>query len=164
MQKRTIQDIANACNLSASMVSKIETDNVIPSVATLVKIAKALGTNVSVLLEENRIRTSVLSEAERVENNMTKTKTGYHIYPFAPEYEDKIMQPFLFVANKGEVKEHHLSHEGEEFVYVLEGQVRIQVNDRDYLLNKGDSVYFNSLEQHSIMPVSRTAKYLNLFV
>jgi transcriptional regulator with XRE-family HTH domain len=52
-QNRTIQEIANYCGLSKSMVSKIETDKVFPSVATLTKIAKSLGTTVSALLEEN---------------------------------------------------------------------------------------------------------------
>ena len=52
-QGRTIQEISDFCGLSKSMVSKIETNKVFPSVATLTKIAKTLGTNISSLLEEN---------------------------------------------------------------------------------------------------------------
>ncbi|HYQ58426.1 MAG TPA: XRE family transcriptional regulator [Draconibacterium sp.] len=164
LQKRTIQEIANTCGLSKSMVSKIETNSVIPSVATLVKIAKALGVNVSVLMEENEIRSSVFIPVQQAISGITKTNRGYKIYPFASEYKDKVMQPILFVANKGEVKEHQLTHDGEEFIYVLEGEVVVEVGEKRYTLQKGDSVYFNSEINHSVMPVSDTSKYLNVFV
>jgi transcriptional regulator with XRE-family HTH domain len=164
IQKRTIQEIANVCDLSKSMVSKIETNTVVPSVATLVKIAKALGTNVSVLMEENETKASVVITALKATENITKTDRGYHIFPFASEFKDKLMQPFLFVAKKGEVKEHQLNHQGEEFIYVLEGEMKINVGNTGYSLKQGDSIYFNALEHHGIMPVSDVVKYLNVFV
>ena len=113
-QNRTIQEIATGCKLSKSMISKIGTNKVFPSVSTLVKVAKALGTNVSSLLEENGDLSAVVIPAERAEENLTRTDRGYSMYPFAPEYKHKQMQPFLFLAKKGEVKPHHLTHEGEE--------------------------------------------------
>lgn len=164
VQRRTLQEIADACDLSKSMVSKIETNTVVPSVATLVKIAKALGTNVSVLMEENEAKTSVVISAQKASENITKTDRGYHIFPYASEFKEKKMQPFLFVARKGEVKEHHLTHEGEEFIHILEGELKLQVGSVEYTLKQGDSAYFNALEQHGIMPVSDTVKYLNVFV
>lgn len=163
-QKRTIQEIASLCSLSKSMVSKIETNNVVPSVATLVKLAKALGTNVSVLLEENDSQTSVVIKGQKAIGNLTKTEKGYHIFPFASEYKDKKMQPFLFVANKGEVIEHRLSHDGEEFINVIDGEMRVHIGGNDFTLEKGDSVYFNALEKHGIMPITDTVKYINIFV
>lgn len=164
VQKRTLQDIANACDLSKSMVSKIETNAVVPSVATLVKIAKSLGINVSVLMEENDTQSSVMISYEKANNNITQTDRGYHIFPFASEFKDKKMQPFLFIGKKGEVKEHHLTHEGEEFIHVLEGEMKLQVGNLEYSMKQGDSVYFNALEQHGIMPVTDTVKYINIFV
>ena len=50
-QKRTMQEVADSCGLSKSMISKIENNKTIPSVATLVKIAQTLGTNISNLFE-----------------------------------------------------------------------------------------------------------------
>lgn len=163
-QNRTIQEIADACNLSKSMISKIETNKVIPSVSTLVKLAKSLGAHVSALLEENGDVASVLTHADEVGRNLTRTDRGYHIYPFAPMYKNKKMQPFFFVARKGEVKEHHLTHEGEEFIYVLEGSMKFQVGDVEYSMKEGDSLYFDSLEKHQVVPVSDTVKYLDVFV
>lgn len=163
-QRRTIQEIATVCGLSKSMVSKIETNAVIPSVATLVKIAKALGINVSVLMEENGDASSVLVTAQQAFGGIIQTEKGYHIYPYASEYKDKKMQPFLFVARKGEVTEHRLTHEGEEYIHVLEGELKLQVGNVEYTLRQNDSVYFTAMEPHGIMPISDEVKYLNIFV
>lgn len=163
-QNRTIQEIADYCGLSKSMVSKIETDKVFPSVATLTKIAKSLGTSVSFLLEENGENSDIVIQAKKAEENTIKTERGYSIFPYASGYKDKKMQPFLFIGEKGEVKEHHVSHEGEEFIYVIEGEMKFQVGDVEYLLRKGDSLYFNALKTHQVIPVTNTIKYLDIFV
>lgn len=163
-QNRTIQEVANICGLSKSMVSKIETDKVFPSVATLTKLAKSLGTNVSSLMEENGGNGEIVIPANKAEGNIIKTEKGYYIYPYASGYREKKMQPFLFIAKKGEVKTHHVSHEGEEFIHVLEGEMKFQVGDIEYFLRKGDSLYFNALKVHQVIPVSDIVKYLDIFV
>jgi transcriptional regulator with XRE-family HTH domain len=163
-QGRTIQEISDFCGLSKSMVSKIETNKVFPSVATLSKLAKSLGTNVSSLLEENGETSEVFVQASTAEQGTIKTEKGYSIFPYASGYKDKKMQPFLFIGNKGEVKHHHVSHEGEEFIYVLEGEMKFQVGDIEYFLRKGDSLYFNAVKTHQVIPVSETIKYLDIFV
>lgn len=163
-QGRTIQEIADFCGMSKSMVSKIETNKVFPSVATLVKIAKALGISVSSLLEENGETLDVFVQSSTAEQNTVKTEKGYLIYPYASGYKNKRMQPFLFIGEKGKVKEHHLSHEGEEFIYVLEGEMKFQVGDTEYFLRQGDSLYFSAIKTHQVIPVSETVKYLNMFM
>jgi len=65
------------------------------------------------------------------------------------------MQPFLFVARRGEVKQHELSHIGEEFIFIIRVQMKMQVGKVEYLLKTGDSLYFNSLQRQGIMPVFR---------
>lgn len=163
-QKRTLQEIANASDLSRSMISKIENNKAIPSVAALVKIAQALGTNISSLLEQNEFLNAIVTTRQKAEDNLAPTDKGYSIYPYASDYHKKKMQPFLFVAKKGEVKPHELSHEGEEFIYIISGQMKMQVGEVEYLLKTGDSLYFNSLQKHGIMPVSTEVTYLDIFV
>lgn len=163
-QKRTMQEIAEASDLSKSMISKIENNKTVPSVAALVKIAKALGTNISNLLEQNGWVNAIITSRQKALENLTPTDKGYSIYPYASEYHEKKIQPFLFVARKGEVIPHELSHEGEEFIYVIKGQMKMQVGEISYLLNGGDSLYFNSVQKHGIMPVSDEVMYLDIFV
>jgi len=163
-QKRTMQEIAEASELSKSMISKIENNKTVPSVAALVKIAKALGTNISSLLEQDGFLNAIITTRQKAQENLTTTDKGYSIYPYASGYHEKKMQPFLFVAKKGEVTPHELSHEGEEFIYVIKGQMRMQVGEVEYLLNSGDSLYFNSVQRHGIMPVSDEVMYLDILV
>lgn len=163
-QKRTMQEIAEASDLSKSMISKIENNKTVPSVAALVKIAKALGTNISSLLEQDGWVNAIITTRQKAQENLTTTDKGYSIYPYASEYHEKKMQPFLFVAKKAEVIPHELSHEGEEFIYVIKGQMKMQVGETEYLLKSGDSLYFNSVQKHGIMPVSDEVMYLDIFV
>jgi transcriptional regulator with XRE-family HTH domain len=163
-QNRTIQEISDKCGLSKSMISKIETNNVFPSVATLVKLAEALGTNVASLLQKKKGEYgSLLVSAKKSMENTVITEKGYSIFPYASELHDKKMQPFLFIARKGEIKEHHLSHPGEEFIYVLEGSMKFQVGDIEYTMNENDAIYFNALEKHQIIPISEIVKYIDIF-
>lgn len=163
-QKRTLQEIADASELSRSMISKIENNKAIPSVAALVKIAKALGTNISGLLEQNEFLNAIVTPRQKAVDNLASTDKGYLIYPYASDYHEKKMQPFLFVARKGEVQAHEVSHEGEEFIYIIRGQMKMQVGDAEYTLQSGDSLYFNSLQKHGIMPLSDEVMYLDIFV
>lgn len=163
-QKRTLQEVANASELSKSMISKIENSKTIPSVATLIRIAKVLGTNISNLLEQDSWAKAIVVTRKTAEDNLTVTDKGYSIFPYASEFHEKKMQPFLFKGKKGEVVPHRLSHEGEEFVFVIEGSMKMQVGEVEYLLHTGDSLYFNSLQKHGIMPVSNDVVYLDIFV
>lgn len=163
-QKRTMQEIAEASDLSKSMISKIEGNKTIPSVAALVKIAKSLGTNISSLLEQEGFLNAILTTRQKAQESLTPTDKGYLFYPYASGYHEKKMQPFLFVARKGEVVPHELSHEGEEFIYVIKGQMKMQVGETEYVLNSGDSLYFNSVQKHGVMPVSDEVTYLDIFV
>ncbi|MEO7537237.1 MAG: XRE family transcriptional regulator [Ferruginibacter sp.] len=163
-QKRTMQEIAEASDLSKSMISKIENNKTIPSVAALVKIAKALGSNISSLLEQDSFLNAIFTTHKKAQESLTSTDKGYLIYPFASGYHEKKIQPFLFVARKGEVIPHELSHEGEEFIYVIKGQMKMQVGEVGYSLKTGDSLYFNSVQKHGIMPVSDEVMYLDIFV
>jgi len=163
-QKKTQQDFADLCGLSKSMISKIETSKTMPSVATLVRMAQHLGTTISGLMENDGwVKAIVCSRAE-AEQKLVPTEKGYAIYPYASEYHEKKMQPFLFVAKKGEVKTHSLSHEGEEFIYIIEGEMKMQVGDTTYILKTGDSIYFNTIQKHGIMPVSDVVTYLDIFI
>ncbi|MXN90454.1 helix-turn-helix domain-containing protein [Flavobacterium sp. Sd200] len=163
-QNRTLQEVADSCGLSKSMISKVENNKAVPSVAALVKIAQTLGTNISQLLEQDGWDKAIVTTRKEAENKLVKTEKGYMIFPYASEFHEKKMQPFLFVARKGEVIPHQLSHEGEEFVYVIEGSMKMQVAETEYILKTGDSLYFNAMQKHGILPISESVTYLDIFV
>jgi transcriptional regulator with XRE-family HTH domain len=164
-QGRTIQEVADACQCSKALLSKIETNKVVPAVATLAKIARALGVKVSALMEDDNdgnvaFTPNMLSQPEA----FIPTNKGYQIFALAPHVVNKKMQPVLFRSQKGEVKPHTVRHEGEEFIYVLEGEVKVHIGNVEYTLKQGESLYFEAAEEHGVVPISPVAYYLDIFV
>lgn len=163
-QVRTQKEIAKACGFTKSMLCKIESGAAYPSVAALVRLASVLGTNMAALMEENVSGRPVFVTRAQAEASVTKSEKGYAVFPYATEVADKKMQPFLFVVRKGEVKRHTLSHPGEEFVCVLDGEILFTVGDTEFRMRPGDSLFFNSLDPHGVVPVTAVAKYLDVFI
>jgi transcriptional regulator with XRE-family HTH domain len=164
-QGRTIQEIADVCQCSKALLSKIENNKVVPAVATLSKIAKALGVKVSVLLEEGENGgVAYTPNMLHLSEAFVATSKGYGIFAFAPHVINKKMQPMLFRAVKGEVKTHTVHHDGEEFIYVLEGELKVHIGSVEYTLTPGESVYFEAVTEHGVMPVTPEALYLDIFV
>lgn len=164
-QNRTQDEIALACGFTNSLLSKIENGKTMPPVATLMKIAEALGIKVSDLLEENPRQGTIFNPADQSRDaaRWIRTDKGYSFYAFASERRDKAFQPYLIFARKGEVKAHSFSHSGEEFIYMLSGIMKYKVGKVEYTLHPGDSIYFNSLDDHNLVPQSDTVEYLAFF-
>ena len=163
-QGRTLQDIANRSGYSCSLISKVENGKILPPVATLVRIAHALGTHVSALLEENGADDAIFTSSANALDNFVSTERGYEISPLATSFHNKRMQPFLFRARDGEVKHHSVTHAGEELVFVIKGQIRFRVGETEYTLKEGDSLYFNATQEHNVIADSAEAVYLDIFV
>ncbi|WP_246067094.1 helix-turn-helix domain-containing protein [Paenibacillus koleovorans] len=163
-QNRSLADIADVCGFSKSLLSKIENGKTIPPIATLMKIADALGTKVSILLDDQRQAGTIHTTRDRVAAGLTKTEKGYSFFPFAVEREDKLMQPFLFVSRREENDSRNTySHDGEEFIFLLEGEMRYKVGQSEFTLQPGDSLYFDSIEKHSLQPITDEVKYIAVF-
>lgn len=163
-QGRTLQQVADACGFTRSLLSKIETGRTSPPVATLMKIAAALGVKAAALLDEASAPGAVVERAKDLDRKkLLRTASGYRFFPFAAGRVEKLMQPYLFVARRGEMKRHRLSHCGEEFVYVLTGRMRYRVGGTVHELGKGDSLYFDAAEEHALEPITAEVTYLGVF-
>jgi len=161
-QKRTQEDIASIVGITKSMLSKIESGGAMPAVATLMKIATALGVRTADLLEdESNIGTILVTKDQyHTQDKWIDTNKGYSFFPFASSKRDKLMQPYLFRAYKGTHNTHTFSHMGDEFIYVISGEMNYQVGNIQYKLGSGDTLYFNSLEEHRVHPISEEVVYL----
>ena len=62
------------------------------------------------------------------------------------------------------VVRHVLSHPGEEFICVLEGEILFTVGDTEFRMRPGDTLFFNSLDPHGVVPATRVAKYVDVFI
>ncbi|GHT63511.1 transcriptional regulator [Spirochaetia bacterium] len=164
LQQRTLQDVADTCGYTKSLLSKIESGKVVPPIATLVKIASALNTNIAALMAEGDNIDCIFVPARQKGVEPVPTESGYFILPLAVELKKKKMQPFIFTIRAEDLNDKVHSHLGEEFIYMLEGKMEFQVGLNTYRLKPGDSLFFESARDHRILNVlSAKVKYLDIF-
>jgi len=162
LQGRTLQDVADRAKITVSLLSKIENDKSQPPVATLTRIARSLGVNVTSLLSDTSEKGTIFVPAEDTKNRL-KTDKGYEFFSFASQRAGKLMDIYLFTARKGEVAQQALSHSGEEFVYVLKGSMLYKVGQAQYTLQAGDGLYFDAEDDHDLQPISNEVVYIAVF-
>ena len=163
-QRLTLQALADAAGYSKSLLSRIESNKVMPTVASLTRIAQSLKVPIAVLLDASAEEQIIYTPAEQTERAaMTLTEKGYAFCALANARLKKRMMPFVFEARRGEVISEELSHDGEEFIYVLDGEMRYRVADRLFVLRPGDSLYFDGINGHELEPLSDVVRYLAFF-
>ena len=123
----------------------------LPSMLSLKKIADALHTTIGVLVGEvnNIADNPVVKVNERRE--LLDTENGITVNFLATPHPDKLMEPMIMIL---EEREHvdtrsRYKHFGQEFVLVLKGRIEVALSDKRYLLNEGDSIYFNCGQSHA---------------
>ena len=151
-QKITLQQLSDLTGLTRGYLSKIERSKKAPPYSTLNKVARALGIDVGYLISENgealadpRIVFVKNNQGKVVENS--GSFYGYTYQTLAPGKLGKNMQPYI-IEPAFEEKD-VFQHEGEEFIYVLEGTHEFVYDGKTYLMKKGDSVYFDSGIPHT---------------
>ena len=131
----TIEEISERSGLSIEQITSIETNQNLPSLGPLIKIARALGVRLGTFMDDNDSLGPVVTRAEERDsdssisfsNGATDTRKHMEYHPLAQQKADRHMEPFVIDVNPTENLEYKLSaHEGEEFIYVLEGELEIE--------------------------------------
>jgi transcriptional regulator with XRE-family HTH domain len=162
-QKRTLANVADVCQFSISLLSKIENGKILPSVGTLIKITDALGTTINAIIETEKTNMSVYTPTAKAHKNMILTQKGLYIHPYATARKENLIHPMLHVMNKATYIPKVDSHEGQEFIFILKGSLKFMVGVIEYFLNEGDSIYFDAVEAHMGTPLSDIVEYLDIF-
>ncbi len=159
----TLDEVAKEAGCSVSLLSKLENDKAFPSAGMLIRIAKTLGTSIQSIIEDeggNSAQDVIVTPKEKAEQSLIKTEKGFGIFPYSVNQKDGRFQVFLYSVEKGDVRAHSESHEGKEFLFMIEGTLCIRVGDKKYTLKTGDSIHFSSTSSHECIPISDSAKYL----
>jgi len=157
-RKKTLQEVADETGFSPALISQVENNNVSPPIATLSKIAKVLGVRVGYFFRDEGpeeayevIRREDRPAVTRVVSS-TGGRQGYIYHALTFKKRDKIMEPFLLTVDAGMRDEETLySHEGEEFLLILEGEAELLLEKERIVLREGDSVYFESSLRHRLL-------------
>jgi transcriptional regulator with XRE-family HTH domain len=157
----TLEKLAEATGLTKSYLSKIQNSRKLPPIATLSRIAQALGTGIGSFfgdILEAREGASVVRRNERLPVVRGGTAFGYDYVSLAHQRLTKNMEPFIFTFPSKIDRHVFFDHGGEEFVFILSGKVVFQVGDERWTLAEGDSIYFDAAIPHrgwSIGPDAR---------
>ena len=154
----TLQNMADLTGLSKPLLSQIENDVTLPPIATLLKIAKALGKRLGDFfqkVEPPNERIVVVRQEERKETMQRlpegPEKVGYRYESLAYPMREKRMEPFIVeIEPKEDGMAPVYQHNGEEFLFVIEGEMEFRGGDRVIVLKPGDSLYFDSKVPHAL--------------
>jgi len=152
----TLQDLVTKTGLSKSVLTEIEDGDTIPPVATLLKLSKALKVGMAYFFEDEIIseKISVTRSGERMRLERRphhhEGEVDYIYETLETKKPDKHMEPLLVEFRPMDTSDMvFMSHEGEEFLYVLEETLEFRTDDRIEILKPGDTIYFESDINHS---------------
>jgi len=142
----TLQQVSERVGLSIGFLSQIERGASTPSLASLCNIAEALGTSVDTFVKAPPRATGAVSRpGEREAFSLGDARRTYEL--LGAGFADARLHPTLVRRPPGHVSE-IMHNEGEDFVYIIEGCILLEVGGERHILNKGDSMHFQSHLPH----------------
>ena len=150
-------ELADRCELTKGYISQLENDVTSPSIATLRDILAALGTDLAEFFKKEDDTRVVFSADDFIE----KRDDGMLLKWIIPNAQKNEMEPVLVELMSGASTPLDFPHDGEEFGYVLEGRVRIELGKNNYVCKKGETFYYTADKSHRITNSGKTnAKFL----
>lgn len=156
-KKITIEQVSERSGLTVEQIEIIEQNKNLPSLAPLIKIARVLGVRLGTFLDDNdNLGPVVCRKEDKPESISFSSETAnshnhLNFFALAQTKAGRHMEPFLIDIDSASKNGYQLSsHEGEEFIYVLEGQIEVTYGKNKYLLNAGESIYYDSIVDHNV--------------
>jgi len=155
----TIDEIAGRTGLSITQITRIENNEELPSLAPLIKIARALGVRLGTFLDDQNELGPVVTrkidfssdEGISFSNNARTINKNMSYHALSQDKSGRHMEPFLIDVMPAQEADFELSsHEGEEFIYVLDGVIEINYGQDTYILEEGDCIYYDSIVAHHV--------------
>lgn len=158
----SISDLAEATMLTSQELELVEQNQAVPPISALVKISKALGVRLGTILDGDECCAPVVMNPSQAGagtdfklsvNLLNKPHLTYHL--LAKGKSDRNMEPSLievdYMAPEDAV---FAPHEGEEFLYVLEGEIVVGYGKEIFRVQAGQSIYYDSVVPHYLSSAS----------
>ena len=152
----SLKEVADLTGFSTALLSQMENHLVSPSLGTIIKLARALNVRVGDFLGETEGEPFTIvrkDERKMVSRFASKegVKYGYSYESLGFDKKDRHMEPFIVTLEPATVKAAKTSvHEGEEFIFVLEGEMEVILGNHTDILYPGDSIYYDSTIPHKV--------------
>ena len=150
-------ELADRCELTKGYISQLENDLTSPSIATLIDILSALGTNLAEFFKKEDDTRVVFHSDEFFE----KQEDGMLLKWIIPNAQKNEMEPILVELEEGASTSLDFPHAGEEFGFVLDGKISIELDSTVHQAKKGEAFYYTADKSHRIKNSgNRTAKFI----
>ncbi|MCL2491237.1 MAG: XRE family transcriptional regulator [Coriobacteriia bacterium] len=150
------EELANRSGCELATIVAIENGSVIPSLAPLIQLTRALGVRLGTILDDDKGLGPVVTTAaalgmkEKVANLETGTADApLDFYSLAEGKITRHMNPFLIDVAPNQHRDLD-THEGEEFIHVMDGLLEIEYGKDTFVLEPGDSIYYDSIVPHQV--------------
>lgn len=151
------EELANRCDVTKGYISQLENDLTSPSLATLVDILLALGTTLKEFFNDDSDEKIVFNSKDYI----TKEEDGYSMTWLVNNAQKNEMEPVVVIIQPRHKTEEDIPHEGEEFGYVLEGEVVVCYDNKKIRCKKGETFYFKTSKVHYLYnPKDKLAKVI----
>ncbi len=147
----TLQQLGEESGLSAAFLSQVEREMTSLSVSSLASIAKALNVLPSMFFPHPNGHSVAVRGYAREPFRMDHADVVYA--RLGHSFDGRLLEP-LFVTYPPSYRSEFSSHDGEEFYYVLNGQLAVNLDGETYKLNEGDSIHFKSDRRHQLANLS----------
>ena len=154
MRGLTLQDLSSRTGIRVDTLERVESNEMIPPLGELIKLGKAMEMKMGYFISPgvDKPMTVVRSDCRPAVSRYGRKRSeqyGYFYESLAPEKANRFMEPFLITMVPTDVKELS-THDGQEFIFVLEGEMKAQVGDQVEILRAGDAVYYDSSCPHLV--------------
>jgi transcriptional regulator with XRE-family HTH domain len=151
----SLQDVSQRTGIDVDRLGQIEAGEVAPPLGTVIRLAKALEMRMGYFISGRgqKAYTIVREGDRRVVSRYDTTRAKYYGYQYeslAPNKRDRHMDPFLVSLEPSKTEEERSTHAGQEFIYVLEGEVEVRLEQEVHILKLGDSIYYDSTVPHLV--------------
>ncbi|MGM0378501.1 MAG: helix-turn-helix domain-containing protein [Bacillota bacterium] len=142
----TLKDLSEKTDLSISFLSQVERGNSTLAITSLKKIATALDIPITYFFKTNENNKYLVKKNEHKEFKMDGCNSL--LTRISGAFSNRELESMLVVIPPKKDHGHAFKHLGEEFVYVLEGKLIVFLDDKKFVLEKGDSIHYPSTKKH----------------
>jgi len=155
-------DMAKDTGIPYETYSKYENGELDIPISVLYTIANRLGTDVTVLITGEEARMDSAAVCRKGKGVHIERYPGYEFSSLAYNFKHRTMEPLLVLLDSSKPPAAQVSHSGQEFNYVTEGQVKVTIGKSEHILSPGDSIYFNAHLPHAQIAVNGTAQFITI--
>ena len=155
-------DMAGDINAPFETYEKYESGEIDIPISILYKIAARMGVDATVLLTGDDPRMDTASLCRSGKGVKIERYPGYEFSSLAYNFKGRTIEPLLVYLDPSKKAAAPVTHSGQEFNYVVEGRVKITIGVKEYVLEKGDSIYFNAALPHGQSAPDGPAQFITI--